>query len=121
MTARSKPILFNSEMIDRPSPEKDPKTGRFLAGNSGNGGRRKGARSRLSEAFIADLYADWEAHGPDVVKKVREEDPVAYLKVVAAILPKNVNVTSDPLAEMSDEELEENLNMLHQLCGKLLT
>jgi hypothetical protein len=34
---------------------RDPKTGHFLRGHSGNGGRPRGARSKLGEAFIEDL------------------------------------------------------------------
>jgi hypothetical protein len=37
-------------------PQQDEK-GRFLTGNSG-GGRPKGSRNQLGEAFVADLYAD---------------------------------------------------------------
>jgi hypothetical protein len=41
----------------KPKPEQDEK-GRFVPGNSGNGGRPKGSRNRLGEAFVAGLYAD---------------------------------------------------------------
>jgi hypothetical protein len=33
-----------------------------LAGNNG-GGRQKGSRNKLGEAFIADVYAKWQARG----------------------------------------------------------
>jgi hypothetical protein len=36
--------------------QRDTKTGRFLAGNSG-GGRKPGSRNKLSESFIADVQA----------------------------------------------------------------
>src|SRR5690606_29731991 len=72
-------------------PEKDEKTGRFLTGNSG-GGRPKGSRNKLGEAFLEDMLADWEANGPAAIREVRETKPDAYLKVVASILPKDLNV-----------------------------
>jgi hypothetical protein len=37
--------------------QKDPNTGRFLPGNSGFGGRPKGARSKLTTEFFDDFYA----------------------------------------------------------------
>jgi hypothetical protein len=46
----------------KPKPEKDEKTGRFVSGNIG-GGRPKGSRNQLGEAFIDDLYAHWKIHG----------------------------------------------------------
>ena len=51
-----------------------------------------GARQRLSEDFINALSDDFAKHGVSVVQQVREEKPVAYLELVAALMPKNVNV-----------------------------
>lgn len=68
-------------------------------------GRPKGSRNKLGEAFIADLYADWLAHGADVIEKVRAERPQDYLKVTASILPKQLEVKTDAFEGVSDEEL----------------
>jgi len=54
----------------KPKPEQDEK-GRFIAGNSGNGGRKPGSRAKLGEAFVADLCADWEKHGIETIARVR--------------------------------------------------
>jgi hypothetical protein len=70
----------------KPKPEQDEKTGRFVPGNNGGGGRPKGSRNRLGEAFLVDLYADWKAHGIDVVRQVREENPAVYLKIVSTLV-----------------------------------
>ncbi len=72
-------------------PAQDEK-GRFITGNSG-GGRPKGSRNQLGEAFIADIYADWQKHGIETISRVREERPQDYLKVVASILPKDINLS----------------------------
>ena len=67
---------------------------KWKPGQSGNvHGRPLGARNRLGEAFLADLHADWLQHGSAVVVAAREKDPVAYLRVVASVLPKEVAVT----------------------------
>jgi hypothetical protein len=39
--------------------QKDPKTGRFLPGNSGFGGRPKGSRNKINQLFLRDLQALW--------------------------------------------------------------
>ena len=49
--------------------QKDPNTGRFLPGNSGFGGRPKGARSKLTTEFFADFYAAWQKHGAKALKE----------------------------------------------------
>lgn len=72
---------------------KDAASGRFLAGNSGNGGRPKGARAKLGEAFLEALRKDFEANGAEAIEQCRVKKPDAYLKVVASILPDQIEIT----------------------------
>lgn len=95
----------------KPKPKQDEK-GRFVAGNSGNGGRPKGSRNQLGEAFVADLYADWQANGANVIERVREDRPQDYLKVIASILPKDVNVKVTAIESMNDDELNATIRRL---------
>jgi hypothetical protein len=76
-------------------------------GQSGNpAGRPRGSRNKLGEAFLADLYADWQANGIAVIAAVREQKPDAYLKVVASIIPHQLEIKDDIFAELSDEQLD---------------
>jgi hypothetical protein len=79
--------------------------GRFLTGNSG-GGRPKGARNKLSEDFLETLAADFEAHGRAVIERVREEYPHHYLKVIAALMTRQMEAKVDnrTAAELTDRE-----------------
>lgn len=80
----------------------------FGSGEGWNGnraGRPKGSRNKLGEAFIDALQADFTEHGKQAIVQVREERPHEYLKVVASILPKELNVKTDALNEMSDDDL----------------
>jgi hypothetical protein len=62
----------------------------FKPGQSGNpAGRPKGARQKLSTAFIEALASDFDHHGLGVIEKVREEAPVSYLNLVADLVPKD--------------------------------
>ena len=98
-------------MADKPKPEQDAETGRFVSGNIG-GGRPKGSRNKLGEAFLADMLEDWEANGPETIQRVREEKPDAYLKVVASILPKELNVKVSELDDLSDEQIDKRIAAL---------
>lgn len=98
-------------MDEAEKPEKDEK-GRFLPGNSGFGGRPKGARNKLGEQFISDLYADWQEHGVETLAKVRDEKPDQYLKVVASILPKDLNVNINQMDDLTDDQLIQRIRQL---------
>lgn len=61
-------------------------------GESGNPGGRSKARQELGDAFLRVLRSDWEEHGAAAVITMREKDPVAYVRVVAAMLPQQVEM-----------------------------
>ncbi len=85
----------------------------FKPGQSGNPkGRPRGSRHRLSEALLADMVADFEAGGAAAVKKARTTDPVGYLRVIASLLPKQIEEASNPLADLTDAELEQLVQWL---------
>lgn len=87
-------------------------------GQSGNPkGRPKGSRNQLAEHFIADLQADWEEHGVEAIKQMRENNPADYVKVVAGILPKELNVKTSVVEEMSDDELAAGIAALQSLIA----
>jgi hypothetical protein len=95
----------------KPSPERNDK-GQFILGGIGIGGRPKGARNKLGEAFIEDMLADWEANGPAAIREVRETKPDQYLKVIATILPKDLNVNINSTEHLTDEQLIERVRSL---------
>ncbi len=96
--------------------EKDPKTGRFLTGNSG-GGRPKGSRNKLGEQFLEALAQDFADHGQEAIVACREEKPTEYVKVVAGLLPKELLVRADPADGMSDEEIADALDTLKRIVA----
>ncbi len=53
-------------------------------------GRSKGARSKLGEAFLDALLADFTERGVEAINRVREHDPGAYLRIIASLIPREV-------------------------------
>jgi hypothetical protein len=75
----------------------------------GNPGRPKGARNKLGEEFLQDMLADWTEHGAKVIEDVRKDKPDQYLKVVASVLPKELNVKVSELDELTDDQIAQQL------------
>lgn len=102
-----------SEGNGAPAPQKQGLSPAWAPGQSGNpAGRPKGSRNKLGEAFLDDMLADWEKHGKGAIEKVRETKPDAYLKVVAMILPRDLNVNINNMDQLTDDELVERIRSL---------
>lgn len=76
-------------------------------------GRPKEARDKLSRAFLHGLAEDFEEHGKTAIEKVRTEDPSTYLRVVASLQPKELEI-SNPMGALSDEKLTAAIEELSQ-------
>lgn len=110
-------------MPKQPSPEGEKKVdprskGWIKPGEVRNPkGRAKGCRNRLGEDFIQALQADFAKHGAKTIETVREDRPQDYLKVIASILPKELNVRTDALNELPDDELVALLDSVRSLVA----
>ncbi len=94
------------------SEEKRDEAGRFIVPPV-SPGRPKGSRNKLGEAFIHAMYEDFQEHGADTIIAVREGKPDQYLKVVASILPKEIE---------AGERLAETLtDILSRIDGRTRT
>src|SRR4051794_29537109 len=72
---------------------RDPKTGQYKVGHIGHGGRPRGARSKLGEAFVQDLQIVWEETGIDALRRCAAEEPAQFVRVLAMLLPKDISLT----------------------------
>ena len=89
--------------------------GKFLTTNQvkAAAGRPKGSRNKLSEEFVAEVYADWCEHGATAIRTVRETRPEVYVRVVASLLPRQVQ------AEISGPTHEDRVTALAEKLAQL--
>ena len=88
----------------------DQQDTRFKSGESGNpSGRPKGSRNRISEAMLKALADDFDTHGVVVIETVRADRPHDYLKIIASLLPKQMEIDdkrpTKRAEDLSDDEL----------------
>ena len=79
-------------------------------GQSGNPkGRPKGSRNKINEQFLQDFYEAWQAFGRPALVATAWSDPVAFVRVAAGMLPKEIEATVRSLTakELGDDELAD--------------
>ena len=54
--------------------------------------RKKNPRAELQTQFLDDLAEDWKEHGKGAIRIMRIERPAEYVKVVAALMPREVEL-----------------------------
>jgi hypothetical protein len=81
------------------------------------GSRTSEARDKLAEAFMADFCADWCEHGKKTIEAMRGEKPGEYVRIVASLLPKELNPEVDPIDELTDAELAERIAQVAARAG----
>ena len=60
-------------------------------------GTGQGRRAKLADMFLDQLFADWRQHGAETIARVRKEKPDQYLKLLVAMLPRQVPAEENPL------------------------
>jgi hypothetical protein len=65
-------------------------------GQSGNPkGRPKGGKQVLAEDYLKALQADFNKHGAAAIARVRERNPDVYMRLVAALVPRDFRIEKD--------------------------
>jgi len=83
---------------------------------SANPAGRGHARNRIETSLLKALADDFEQHGVDAVKLCRIEQPATYLKIIASLLPRALEITAQSVVtEMSDDDLSAALQSIRQL------
>jgi hypothetical protein len=78
----------------------------YMPNAAGNNG---GARVKLQRKYFDALLADFAEYGDAAIKIMRIEEPSAYIRVIASLMPKEFTVTDNALGDMSDEDLQQLL------------
>jgi hypothetical protein len=88
--------------------------GQFAKGVSGNlAGNAQRTRHIFNKAFLEALAKDFQEGGAQAIAKVRKEQPAAYIKICALLVPREMRVEhSNPLKSLTDEQLDAMIEHL---------
>lgn len=63
---------------------------------------------------------DFERHGAEAIERVRIDKPEAYLKIIAALLPKDLNLNVSKNDDLTDEQLIMRLRILTEQAAPII-
>jgi hypothetical protein len=69
-------------------------------------------RAAFSQAFFAVFLADWREGGKKAIEAMRKDKPGDYVKLAAALLPKDLAVKTEPIDELTDAEIAARIAQL---------
>src|SRR5215467_4423522 len=94
--------------------------GKFAPGYSGNpGGSLEATRRSFNRDFLLALAADFKKHGAAAIEKVRKQQPAAYMKICAHLVPREMQVAhSGGIKAMTTEQIERSIEIIKELIAK---
>jgi len=100
-------------------PGSPPVAHQFKPGMAANpGGKPKHAKNRLSNAFLSRMADDFEKHGVRAIERMREERPHEYIKAIASLMPRELEVENrSALDALEEDALEAALMMVQRLIA----
>jgi hypothetical protein len=64
------------------------------------------------------LAADFKKHGAAAIEKVRKQQPAAYMKICALLVPREMKVEhSNAIKAMSDEQIEATIEAIQAMLA----
>ncbi len=89
----------------------------FRQGVSGNPhGNRHRTRHLLNQEFMQALLLDFRHQGKKAIEKVARNQPAAYLKILALLVPREMRVEhSQGVKAMTDEQLEAAIEAIQAM------
>jgi hypothetical protein len=82
--------------------EQRDRGGRFVIGGKAGPGRPKGARSKLSEAFLQDVHTVWEKRGLKALEQTAIKKPAEFCRIIALLMPQQATLDVNVVHDVSD-------------------
>ena len=89
----------------------------FKPGVSGNPhGNRHRTRHLLNQEFMEALLLNFRHEGKRAIEKVARNQPAAYLKILALLVPREMQIEhTNRIKQMTDEEIEQAIEAIQTM------
>jgi hypothetical protein len=91
----------------------------FRQGVSGNShGNRHRTRHLLNQEFMQALLLNFRHEGKRAIEKVARNQPAAYLKILALLVPREMQIEhTNRIKQMTDEEIEQAIEAIQTMLA----
>src|SRR6516164_5916366 len=91
----------------------------FKGGLSGNPhGNRHRTRHLLNQEFMQALLLHFRQHGKKAIEKVARNQPGVYLKILALLVPREMQIeNTNRIKQMTDEEIEQAIEAIQTMLA----
>ena len=91
----------------------------FQQGVSGNPhGNRHRTRHLLNQEFMQALLLHFRQHGKKAIEKVAREQPAVYVKILALLVPREMQIEqTNRIKQMTDEEIEQAIEAIQTMLA----
>jgi hypothetical protein len=82
------------------------------------GGSLEATRRSFNKDFLLALAPDFKRHGASAIEKVRKQQPAAYMKICALLVPRELQVEhKGGVKAMTDDELERAIEAISAMLA----
>ena len=94
--------------------------GKFAPGWSGNpGGSLEATRRSFNKDFLLALKEHFDREGPKVIARVARDQPAAYMKICALLVPREMKVEhGGGIKAMSTEQIERAIELIKDMLAQ---
>ena len=91
----------------------------FKPGLSGNPhGNRHRTRHLLNQEFMQALLLHFRQHGKKAIEKVARNQPAVYVKILALLVPREMQIEhTNRIKQMTDEEIEQAIEAIQTMLA----
>ena len=91
----------------------------FQQGVSGNPhGNRHRTRHLLNQEFMQALLLHFRQHGKKAIEKVARNQPAVYVKILALLVPREMQIEqTNRIKQMTDEEIEQAIEAIQTMLA----